>query len=338
MTKDLYDILGVDKNVDDSTLKKAYRKLSKKYHPDVNPDDPTAEEKFKEISHAYTILSDKQKRQNYDMYGSADGQSNPFGGGNMNMDDIINSFFGGNPFGNRGRKQMKKGSDIRVNIKLELEDIFTGTHKKIKYKRNGECKPCNNSGGKTQRCVTCNGAGVINQIQNTPFGRIRNTVHCSKCAGKGNIIINPCKTCGGNGTLLSEETLEFDIPAGILDGESLVVKGKGNAIPQGINGDLIINIVEVSHPTFKRKGVDLHVRLPLTYKEIVLGTPKEVETIDGKIRIKIKEGTEIGHILRVPKKGLKRQNQQGDMLIEIWLDVPKNISEEEKEIINQLKN
>ena len=335
MTKDLYDILGVDKSADKNTLKKAYRKLSKQYHPDVNPDNPAAEEKFKEISHAYNILSDTQKKENYDRFGSAEGQA-PFGGG-MNMDDIINSFFGGDQFGSR-RQQSRRGSDIRVNIKLGLEDIYSGSHKKIKYKRNGTCTPCNGQGGKTNKCNRCKGSGVLNQIQNTPFGRIQNRITCNICRGKGNIIIDPCKSCKSKGFIGVEELLDFDIPPGIMDGESLVIREKGNSIMNGKNGDLLINIMELPHEIFKRKGLDIHLRLPLTYKELVLGSPKEIDTIDGKIRIKVKEGTEVGHILRVPGKGLKRQNQIGDMLIEIWLNIPNNIEEEEKNIIKQLKN
>ena len=337
MSKDLYHILGVEKNVDESALKKAYRNLSKKYHPDVNPDNSEAEEKFKEISHAYTILSDKEKRQNYDMYGSEEGRGNPFGGAGMNMEDIINSFFGGDPFTGR-RQQRRKGADIRVNIKLSIQDIFTGSHKKIKYKRHEGCHPCSGSGGKTNRCTSCGGRGQVNQIQTTPFGKIKNTVHCPQCRGKGKIIVDPCKKCGGKAYLPTEEILEFDIPPGIMDGETLVIQKKGNAILDGINGDLIINIIETPHDIFKRNGLDIKQRISLPYKDLVLGAPKEIETIDGKIRINIKEGTEIGHILRVPGKGLKRHNQIGDMLIEIWLDIPKNINKEEKEIINQLKN
>jgi len=337
MSKDLYHILGVDKNVDESTLKKSYRNLSKKYHPDVNPDNVEAEEKFKEISHAYNILSDKEKRQNYDMYGSAEGRGNPFGGGGMNMEDIINSFFGGDPFNGR-RPQRRKGADIRVNIKLSIQDIFNGSHKKIKYKRNEGCDTCRGSGGKNNRCTSCGGRGQVNQIQSTPFGKIQNTIHCPQCRGNGKIIVDPCKKCGGKAYLPTEEILEFDIPPGIMDGETLVISKKGNAILDGVNGDLIINIIEIPHDTFKRNGLDIKQRISLPYKDLVLGGPKEIETLDGRIRINIKEGTEIGHILRVPSKGLKRQTQIGDMLIEIWLDIPKNINKEEKEIINQLKN
>lgn len=337
MTKDYYKVLGVEKSVDESSLKKAYRKLSKKYHPDVNPDDPKSEEKFKEVAEAYDVLSNKEKRQNYDMYGNASGGGNPFGGGNMNMDDIFNSFFGQNPFGQR-RSRKKRGSDIRVNIKVNIFDVFGGVHKKIKYKRKDICKECNGSGGKNNVCNKCKGSGQISHVRNTPFGNMQTAGMCGACMGKGKIIIDPCKKCKSDGTIIIEEILEFDIPSGIMDGEILALRGKGNSIQEGIPGDLLINIVEIPHDNFLRNGLDIHQRVNLTYKELVLGSPKEITTLDGKIRINIKKGTAVGHILRVPQKGLKRDKIVGDMMIEVWLKIPENIDEKEKEIIAQLKD
>jgi len=332
MVKDYYNILGVDKNVDDKSLKKVYRKLSKKYHPDVNKDNPESEEKFKEIAEAYDVLSDPQKRQNYDTYGSPDGkQGNPFGGG-FDMNDIFEQFFGNN----RGRNRIKRGSDIRVNIKLSLEEVFSGVHKKIKYKRNSSCGSCSGTGGENKTCTTCRGLGQVNKIQTTPFGRMQSTVPCGMCKGEGNIITKPCDKCSGEGLKRVEEFLDFDIPPGIMEGEQLVMKEKGNSIKGGINGELIINVIELPHDIFTRKNTDLHQRLSLSYKELVLGTSKEIKTIDGKIRLNIKEGTEIGNILRVPQKGLKRLNNRGDLMLEVWLDIPKNISEEEKNKISSL--
>ena len=340
MTKDYYKVLGVDKNVDDSTLKKTYRKLSKKYHPDVNKDDPAAEEKFKEVAEAYDVLSDSQKRQNYDTYGTPDGRGgNPFGGG-FDMGDIFSSFFGeeGNPFGGRTQQRTKrfKGSDIRVNMKLSLEDVFSGIYKKIKYKRNVSCEECNSTGGDTSTCSMCRGTGQISRVANTPFGKIQNTTICPTCTGEGSVIVKPCKICNGLGVNLKEETADFEIPKGIMDGEYLVMKGKGNAIKKGNSGDLIINIVEIPHEIFKRKNNDIYRRLKLSYKDLVLGCSPELETLNGKIRIKIKEGTEVGHILRVPQKGIKRGGIKGDMMVEVWVDIPKEISKEDKIIIESL--
>lgn len=337
MTKDYYNILGVDKSADEKTLKKAYRKLSKQYHPDVNKDNPAAEEKFKEVAEAYDVLSNPQKKQNYDRFGSADGRSgNPFGGG-FDVNDIFESFFGndrgGNPY---SRSNNRRGNDIRVNVKVTLEEVFKGIHKKIKYKRNTTCESCNGTGGDTQVCNNCGGKGMISGIQNTPFGKIRSNFACPNCGGSGEIIIKACRNCGTQGVKIKEELLEFDVPMGIMDGERLMVRGKGNAVKKGQNGDLIINIIEVPHPIFKRKNIDIHQRVNLSLKEILLGSPKEISTIDGKIRINIKAGTPIGHILRVPGKGLMRENNKGDMMVEIWVDIPKDLSDEEKNKIEEL--
>ena len=338
MGKDYYSTLGVDKNVDDKTLKKAYRTLSKKYHPDVNKDNPQAEEKFKEIAEAYDVLSDPQKKQNYDTFGSSDGRGgNPFGGG-FDVNDIFESFFGGNaqnPFGG-GRGRQQKGSDIRVNVKLTLEEVYSGVHKKIKYRRNKSCGECNGSGGDASRCVTCGGKGVVVGVQSTPFGKIKSNISCPQCNGNGEVITKACKSCGTQGVKLREELLEFDVPQGIMEGEHLIIRGKGNSVKKGINGDLIVNIMELPHEIFKRKNIDIHQRISLTFKEIILGTPKEIKTIDGIIRINIKEGTDIGHILRVPGKGLKRNNQLGDMMVEVWVEVPKELTEEEKSKLEEI--
>ena len=338
MTKDYYKVLGVDKNVDDSTLKKAYRKLSKKYHPDVN-NEPAAEEKFKEVAEAYDVLSDSQKRQNYDTYGTPDGRGgNPFGGG-FDMGDIFSSFFGeeGNPFGGRSQRPKRfKGTDIRVNMKLSLEDIHSGIYKKIKYKRNDSCNDCNSQGGETSTCNACRGTGQVVRIASTPFGKIQNTTICPKCNGEGSVIVKPCKKCNGLGVKLKEETIDFEIPKGVMDGEYITIRGKGNSIKRGVSGDLIINMVEIPHNVFKRNNQDIHQRIKLSYKDLVLGCSPELETLDGKIRITIKEGTDVGHILRVPKKGLERAGNIGDMMVEVWVDIPKKISKEDKIIIESL--
>jgi molecular chaperone DnaJ len=335
MIKDYYQILEVDKNVDEKTLKKKYRQLSKKYHPDVNPNNPEAEDKFKEVAKAYEVLSDKDKKQNYDMFGDENNRGgNPFGGG-VDMDNIFNSFFGGHQ---QRRQRVRKGSDIRINLKLNIDEIFAGVYKKIKYKRNENCVECKSTGGKTILCKQCDGKGHINHIQNTPIGRVQNTIQCHSCNGRGKIIIDPCKVCSGKAYTIKEETLEFNVPPGLSDGENLILREKGNSTPNGINGDLNIQIIELPHEKFKRSGLDIHQRVILSYRELVLGTPKEIDTLDGKIRIKIKEGTEVGHILRVSKKGLRRDGRVGDMMIEIWVEIPKDLNEEEKIKIDGLKN
>ena len=337
MSKDYYSILGVNKDANESEIKKSYRKLSKQYHPDLNPNNKEAEEKFKDIAEAYSVLSDSEKRSNYDRFGSADGRGNPFGG--MDMDDIFSSFFGGgNPFGGRQRQnRRRKGNDIRINIQVSLEDLFNGVHKKIKYRKNKKCSDCNNTGGETSKCTSCNGQGVVNQVQNTPFGRIQNTVMCSNCQGSGEMLIKPCNSCGGNGVKLGEVEYEFDIPRGLMEGEMLRVNAMGNAVKYGIDGDLIINFVEIPHEKFRRVGNDIHQTIKLTYKDLVLGNDNvQIDTMDGKIKFKIKKGTDVGTMLRIPTKGFVRGNETGDMLLEVWLDIPKEVSKEDEEKINSL--
>ena len=340
MSKDYYNILGVQKGASEGDIKKAYRKLSKKFHPDINPDNPQSEEKFKEVGEAYETLSNPQKKQNYDTYGSADGMGNGFGGQQgFNVNDIFSQFgdiFGNASFRNRNKRGMSKGSNIRININLTLDEIFSGINKKIKYKKNVSCIGCEGKGGKSATCGKCRGLGIITQVQNTPFGKVQNTMHCPNCRGEGNILIDACRRCNGTGINTKEEIFEFHIPAGIMDGEVLIIKNGGNFIKNGLNGDLLINIVEIPHEKFRRSGLDLHQRVNLKYKELVLGSAVQIDILNGKIKINIKEGTPIGHILRVPGKGLRRNNETGDMMIEIWLEIPSNIKDKNKSIIEQL--
>jgi molecular chaperone DnaJ len=328
MGKDYYNILGVDKNASESEIKKSYRKLSKEYHPDLNPNNKESEEKFKDIAEAYSVLSDPEKRSNYDRFGTPNGNGNPFGG--MDMDDIFSSFFGNK------QNRRRKGNDIRINIHLSLEDIFSGIHKRIRYRKSCKCNDCNSTGGETIQCNTCGGQGVLIQIQNTPFGRIQNTVPCSNCRGSGRIITKQCNSCNGNGVNIKEVEYEFDIPKGIMDGEMLRIMGMGNSIKDGIDGDLIINMVELPHDKFKRVGNDLHQTLNLSFKDLVLGNDDvQVDTLEGKIKFKIKKGTDVGSMLRIPKRGFVRDSEKGDMILEVWMDVPKNLTEEEE---NKIKN
>jgi molecular chaperone DnaJ len=330
MNKDYYEILGVGRNADESEIKKAYRKLSKEYHPDLNPDNKEAEEKFKSIAEAYSVLSDKEKKLNYDRFGNTDGSTNPFAG--MNMDDILSSFY------SNTNKRTIKGGDIRINVKLTLEEMYNGVQKKVIYKKLSKCEPCGGKGGETINCGTCNGIGMVTQTQNTPFGKIQSTVQCPYCSGSGSIISKKCGTCSGNGVNGKDIPFDFELPKGVMDGEMLRVFGMGNSVRNGIDGDLLINIIEVPHEKFKRVGLDIHQKINLTYKDLVLGNDSvEVDTMDNKIRFKIGSGTKVGTMLRVPNKGFVREGLNGDMLLEIWLDIPTNIDEEEKEKINLLK-
>jgi molecular chaperone DnaJ len=337
MSKDYYEILGVSRDANETVIKKSYRKLSKQYHPDLNPDNKESEEKFKDIAEAYSVLSDSEKRSNYDRFGTADGRGNQFDG--MDMGDIFSQMFsGGNPFGNRrGGVRKRKGSDIRINLKMSLEDMFNGIHKKIKYRKANKCVTCDNTGGDHIVCNGCGGKGVKVQIQKSPFGGVQNTVMCGECQGSGNVISKACNSCKGSGVGLSEVEYEFEIPRGVMDGEMLRVGAMGNAVKSGVEGDLIINIVELPHDKFRRVVNDIHQTLNLSYKELVLGNDAvQVDTMEGKIKFKIKEGTKIGSMLRIPNRGFIRGNEKGDMLLEVWLDIPENISDVEKEKINSL--
>jgi len=335
-SKDYYNILGVDKGSDEKQIKKAYRKLSKKYHPDVNPNNKEAEERFKEIAEAYSVLSDPEKKSNYDQYGSADGNSfgggNPFGGG---MDDIFSQFFGG---GRRNQVRKPKGRDLKITLNLTLEEIHEGVNKKFKYRHMKECKSCNGEGGETQTCGSCKGSGVVSQVVNTPFGRMEQQTQCPSCGGNGKTLKTNCGTCNGKGANLTEETIDVRVPKGVHDGQMMVNRGSGDFVRNGVAGDLIIQIVELPHERFIRNGDDLLHKLKIPYHTLVLGGSMEVATIDGKIKINIKEGTDIGENLRVPGKGLYSNGpHRGDLIIETWLEVPKKISEEYKERVENLK-
>lgn len=328
MSKDYYGILDVTPTATEKEIKKAYRKIALKYHPDRNPDNKEAEDKFKEAAEAYEVLSDKTKRDNYDRYGTADGPSGGRGFDPRDFEQMFNQSF--------NRQRQRKGSDIRISLQLTIKDIFTGVHKKIKYKRKDTCGDCSGEGGETERCTVCNGSGFVNITQSTPWGVVQTMTTCENCGGGGKSIKTPCGTCNGQGSVDKEDMVEFDVPRGIFGNEYLTIHNKGNSIKGGVNGDFIVSVVEMPDDKFVRKGLDIAQRITLSYKDLVLGTPSEVETLDGRIRITVKEGTPIGHILRVPRKGLVRDDRIGDMLIEVWLDVPQNVSDEEKEIIKQL--
>jgi molecular chaperone DnaJ len=332
MSKDYYDLLEVNKNADEKTIKKSYRKLSKKYHPDVNQEEG-AEDKFKDIAEAYDVLSNPEKKKNYDTFGDPKGQQgNPFGGPNMN--DIYEQFFGRQ----RQRQRQSRGRDLRVNIKLTLEEVYSGVKKKFKYRRMKKCEPCKGEGGETTQCNQCNGSGSFRQVVNTPMGQMAQESPCPSCSGSGKLIKTSCKTCGGKGATNSEETLEVDIPQGISDGEIMMSRGAGDFVRNGIAGDLILQIIELPHENFRRSNLDLHHRLKLPYETLILGDSVEVVTIDGKIKMSVKEGTSIGETLRVPGKGLIRDGMKGDLLLETWLDIPKKPSKEYKEWVEKLKN
>jgi molecular chaperone DnaJ len=333
--KDYYQTLGVDKSADDNAIKKAYRKLALKYHPDKNPDNKEAEEKFKEIAEAYDTLSDKTKKFNYDRFGHSNQrqQSGP------SMEDIMNEFgFGGG----RRRQQKRRGHDMIMNIQITLEDVHNGVTKRFKYRRNSPCGTCNADGGTGKKiCSRCNGSGEIMFVQNTPLGQMRQIATCDVCNGSGNSYDNICGDCSGAGVNNKEETVEVKIPNGIHDGNTLDFIGMGHGVKGGSAGRLIVKVFIKKHDKFTRSGDDLKYRINLTYPQLVLGDKVEVPTIDGKkLRVTIPPYSNVGDNLRVVNKGLNKMKQQirGDKIIILDIEMPKLLSDEEKEAVINLKN
>ncbi len=364
--RDYYEVLGVNKSSTPDEIKSAYRKAALKWHPDkwVNGTDEekkTAEEKFKEASEAYSVLSDENKKARYDRYGFAgmDGGSTGAGGfggfGDFDLNDILNSVFGrgfdfggfGSGFGfsgggSRGGSIKQRGSNIRVKVKLNLQEIAHGVKKKIKVTKYVACTHCHGSGsedGSTETCPTCHGRGQVVQTVNSFFGQMQTQSVCPTCNGTGKVIKKKCTHCGGEGIMKGDEVIEIDIPAGVSQDMQLTVRGKGNAGPHnGVNGDLYVLIEEEPHPDFERNENDLIYNLFITIPEAILGTQAEVPTVDGKVRVKIAPGTQSGKVLRLRGKGLPILNGygSGDMLVNVNVWVPKKVNKEEEKLLQQL--
>ena len=358
--RDYYEVLGVSKNATESEIKAAYRKLAIKYHPDRNPDNAEAEEKFKEAAEAYDVLHDSQKRQQYDQFGfnapgGGFGSAGGFGGG-FSMDDIFSMFgdiFGGHSgFGGFGggqpRQRKFRGSDLRVKVKLNLKDISTGVEKKFKLKKYVPCSHCHGSGaegnGGTETCPTCHGTGSVTRTQQSIFGMMQTQTVCPQCNGEGKIIKNKCKECGGEGIVYGEEVVTVKIPAGVAEGMQLTVNGKGNAGKRnGVAGDLLVQIEEEKHPELIRDESDLIYNLLLSIPAATLGGTVEIPTIDGKAKIKIEPGTQPGKVLRLRGKGLPNINSYGystgtgDLLVNVSVYIPETLSKEEKQDMEKWK-
>jgi len=353
--RDYYDILGVSKSADEQEIKKAYRKLAIKFHPDKNPDNKEAEEKFKEAAEAYEVLSNADKRARYDRFGhqgvgGAGSAGQGFGG--MNMEDIFSQFgdiFGDSGFGGFGRqsqngRRVQKGTNLRIKVKLTLEEIANGVEKKIKVNKLVSCKSCSGSGAENgssfSTCGTCGGSGRITRVTNTILGQMQTAATCHSCNGEGRLITNKCKSCHGDGVVRAEDTISINIPAGVSEGMQLSVSGKGNAAPRGgINGDLIISIEEIPHAELQRDGNNLYYNCHINFADATLGTTVEIPTIDGKAKFKIEPGTQSGKILRLRNKGLPEINSygRGDLLVDISVWTPQTLSSDEKELLEKLR-
>jgi molecular chaperone DnaJ len=351
--RDFYEILGVSKNADADELKKAYRKLAIKYHPDKNPDDKAAEEKFKEAAEAYDVLSTPEKRQRYDQFGH-DGLSGGFGGGGgagPNMEDIFSQFsdifggaFGGG--GSRGGRRVQKGSNLRIKVKLTLEEVGTGVEKKVKVNKFVQCKTCNSSGAKNgssqKKCHTCGGSGSVTRVQSTFLGQMQTTAVCPTCQGQGQIITDKCPVCRGDGVTREEEVISINIPAGVDDGMQMAMQGKGNAAPRnGYNGDLIVVFEIITHDFFERDGMNLLFEHNINFVDAALGADVEIPLLEGgKAKIKIDAGTQSGKILRLRGKGLASVDYhgKGDLLVNINVWTPQKLSKEERTTLEKLKN
>ncbi len=353
--RDFYEILDVSKNASKEDIKKAYRKQALKFHPDKNPGDDSAEEKFKEAAEAYEVLSDDDKRARYDRFGHAGlggAAGGGFGGQGMTVEDIFSSFgdifgdafggFGGFGGSRRSSRAVRKGSNLRVKVKLDLQEIANGAEKKIKVNKYVSCSSCEGTGAEGgssySTCNTCNGNGQVTRVSNTFLGQMQTVTSCPTCGGEGKIITNKCKKCYGEGMVKEEEVIPISIPAGVAEGMQMTVSGKGNAARRGgINGDLLVMIQEEHHAELIRDGNDLLYNLHISIPQASLGSAVEIPTVDSKVKIKIEPGTQPGKILRLRNKGIPDVNgyNKGDLLVSINVWIPKNLTKEEQKLIEK---
>jgi molecular chaperone DnaJ len=351
--RDFYEILGVSRNASPEEIKKAYRQKALKFHPDKNQGDASAEAKFKEAAEAYEVLSNPEKKQRYDQFGHA-GMGNNFGGGyggGMSMEDIFSQFgdifggfggFGGG-FGRSAGRRVNRGTNLRLKVKLTLEEVNTGVEKKVKVSKYVSCKSCGGSGAKDggafHTCNTCQGMGRVTQVTNTFLGRMQTTNTCPTCGGEGKVITDKCLKCFGNGIVKEDEVIPINIPAGVAEGMQLSLSGKGNAAARGgVPGDLIVVIEELPHEKFIRDGNNLLYDHYITFSQAVLGDTVEIPTLEGKARIKVEPGTQGGRVLRLKGKGLPSVNVygRGDLLVNINVWTPQSVTRDEREMLEKM--
>ena len=360
--RDYYEVLGLQKGATDAEIKSAYRKLAKKYHPDLNPDNPEAEAKFKEVNEANDVLSDPDKRSRYDRfghagvdpsYGGGGGGYGGFGGGfggfsadgGIDLGDIFDSIFGGGGSSRRANPNApKRGSDIAINLDIGFMEACKGISHEVEINRAETCDSCNGSGAKPgttpKTCPDCHGSGYVRVTQRTMLGSMSSQRPCTRCGGKGKIIENPCPTCGGAGRVQKRKKITINVPAGIDNGQVLTVRGEGNAGANGgAKGDLNVRITVRRDPLFERKGFDIWVELPITYTQAALGAEVTVPTIDGNVTYRIPDGTQPGDVLRLRGKGVQRLQREGrgDMMVRVVIEVPKRLSKSQRELLERLE-
>ena len=363
MPRDYYNVLGVDENASDDEIKKAYRKKAMEYHPDRNPDDPEAEQKFKEASEAYEVLSDPEKRQRYDQFGHSGlgdgGGGRGRGRGFHDIEDIFDAFsdiFGGARGAGRGRGRSgradrgrgRPGSDLRVSLSLTLEEIAEGTEKNLKLQKYMECESCDGTGAEGgmggqnfSMCPKCDGTGEIRQVSRSVFGQMVNVQPCPRCEGEGRIIENLCDECGGEGRVQGEETISINVPPGVMEGNYLTLGEAGNAgLRGGPSGDLRVEIEEEPHEHFERDGLDIYHDLHISFPEAALGIEVDVPTLEGRARLEVEPGVQAGKILRMRNRGLPdlEGHGQGDQMIRVHVWTPQDLTPEERELLEQLRD
>ncbi len=356
--RDYYEVLGIDKSVDESRLRTAYRDLAKKYHPDKNPGDKESEEKFKEISEAYEVLSDADKRRKYDQYGHA-GLEGAFGSGGFSWNDfthagdfsdifgeggfssIFDAFFGGG-FGRRGSQKDNRGEDLQISMSLTLKEVATGVDKTIKINVKESCEKCKGSGssdGNVAQCTQCNGSGQVRQMRRSLFGQMQTVVECPSCKGEGKIVKNKCSKCGGDGRVAQAKTVNVHIPAGVQEGQYIRLRGQGNKGPRnGGNGDILVLIKEKEDNIFEREGANLICEFPISFSQAALGAEVMVPTLKDKIKMKIPSGTQSGKVFRLKGQGLPDVNSSfiGDLYVKITIITPTTLNREEVELFKKL--
>jgi molecular chaperone DnaJ len=350
--RDYYEVLGLSRGATEDDIKKAYRKLAKKYHPDLNQGDKKAEETFKEINEAYQVLSNPETRAQYDQFGHAGPTGQGFGGFDFGgfgdgFGDIFDIFFGGSGFGTGSRRRRRgptRGNDIRYNLDITFEEAAFGTKKEIEVVRMEDCFECNGTGAKKPEdaatCPVCNGTGEVSQAQNTAFGRFVNVRVCDRCNGEGTVISNPCPKCHGRKKIRRVRKISVTIPAGIDNDQAITLRGEGQTGDMGgPSGDLYVYITVQPHKLFKRKGYDLHCDIPISFGQAALGADIEVPTLGGKVKYTVPEGTQTGTVFRLRNQGIQhlRSNSRGDLYVRVNIEVPRRLNEKQKELIQQFE-